>query len=209
MDAWKRDAELAKRDYAVALAAGNFDATAEAQARQSTAAAQLVALENSRYAIEEENRRLKEQPVQQQERQLTPQERFETYIGQFSARSQAYLRNHPEYAIDPRLNSRLIRAHSEAVDEAGIVPDSDAYFRFLDDRMVPPAQPGGAQAPRARGAPAAPVSRQPMNGNTSAVSGSVTLSPAEREAARISGVSEIEYAKHMLAAEAAGHIVRH
>lgn len=212
IDAFRRDAELAKRDYAVALAAGNFEAVAEAQAKNARAEAQIVQLENGKAALEDQARQAKamqeQQALQQtQQRQQTPSERFDAYIAQFSPRAQQYLRQHPEYATDERLNRRLLRAHGEAVDEQQLVPDTDAYYRFLDDRMAPAAQRTTVPSVGGRGAPAAPVSRQPING--SSVTGTVTLSPAEREAARIAGISEVEYAKQMLAAEAMGEIVRH
>jgi hypothetical protein len=216
IDAFQRDSEIAKRDYAVALSTGNFDGVAEAQTRIARAQAQIVQLESGKYQLEEQAKQYQQQAeIRQQQvaqpRSQTPNERFETYVAQFSPRSQAYLRTHPEYATDQKLNNRLLRAHGEAIEEQGLIPDTDAYFQYLDDRMNPvtrqPNQPFQQPRPPAyRGAPAAPVSRGSDGGRGGT---SITLSPAEREAARISGVSETKYAEHLLALEAAGEIVRH
>ena len=212
IDGARRDTEIAKRDQAAALAAGNFEGFAEAQQRVSRAEAQIVQLESYKYTLEQQGQQQRQQAEwqaqqAQQPRSQTPSERFEEYVGQFSPRSQAYLRSHPEYATDSRLNSRLLRAHGEAVEDEGIIPDTDAYFQFLDQRMAPVTQRSAAVP--GRRAPAAPVSRQPVNGSSLGGGGSVILSPAEREAARMSGISDIEYAKQMLALEAIGQIVRH
>lgn len=208
IDAFKRDGEIAQRDYAAALSSGNFEASAEAQRKIARSEAQLVSLENGKAALEDQARQLKEQGEQrQQPRAQTPNERFEGYVSRFTPRAQAYLRQHPEYAMDDRLNRRLLRMHGEATDDMGLVPDTDAYFKFLDERMSGEAVvlPVTTQ-PQRRQVPAAPVSRQPQTG---AVNGSVTLSPAEREFARISGLSDVDYARHMLAEQAAGNISRH
>lgn len=213
IDAFKRDGEIAQRDYASALAAGDFAASAEAQRKIARSEAQLVSLENGKAALEDQARQHKEQSEArvQQPRQQTPNERFEGYVSRFTPRAQAYLRTHPEYALDDKLNRRLLRAHGEATDEQGLVPDTDAYFKFIDDRMQPNAQAiivdTTNHQPVRRQAPAAPVSRQPVNSTPSATS--VTLSPAEREFARISGMSDVEYARQMLSAQAEGLIVRH
>lgn len=212
IDAFRRDTELAKRDYAIALSNGNFDQVAEAQSRLARSEAQIVQLENGKAALEQQAEQWKVQQEQQaqqpQQRQQTPSERFEGYVAQFSPKAQQYFRAHPEYATDERLNRRLLRAHGEAVDDEGLVPDTDAYYRFLDDRMAPATQPQQRVPGNHRGGPPpAPVSRQPIGGDS--LSGTVTLSPAEREAARISGLSDVEYAKQMLTLQAAGEITRH
>lgn len=213
IDAFRRDSELAKRDYATALANGDFNQVADAQTRLARAEAQIVQLENGKAQVEQQIENWKAQQAQQQQqpqqRAMTPSERFDTYIGQFSPKAQQYLRQHPEFATDERLNRRLLRAHGEAVDEQGIVPDTEAYYRFLDDRMAPAVQaPERQRASSYRASPpAAPVSRQPTS--SGGYTGTVTLSPAEREAARIAGVTEVEYARQMLTAEAAGEITRH
>jgi len=214
IDAYRRESELARRDFAQSAAMQNWDALAEAQARMSRADAQVVQLETAKAQLEEQAQQYKlqqEQRTQQpQQRQYTPQERFDQYISQFSPRAQQYLRQHPEYATDERLNRRLIRMHGEAVDEQGLTADSEDYYRFLDQRMSesqPPEQRTRNVPARQQQPYSAPVSRGSVNGARSA--NSVTLSPAEREAARISGVSEVEYAKQMLELEAAGQIVRH
>jgi hypothetical protein len=56
IDAFNRESELAQRDYATALATGNFEASADAQKRMARTEAQLVQLEAGKAAMEEQAR---------------------------------------------------------------------------------------------------------------------------------------------------------
>jgi phage I-like protein len=120
--------------------------------------------------------------------------------------SAQWLQNNRDNLKDPRSFRIMARAHEDAVDH-GIIPESDEYFRFVESRLgfskgeTAPPEPAmsAAAAPvqRRQSPPAAPVSRQPStsSGNKPHV---VKLTPEQREAARISGVTEEEYARQMI-----------
>jgi hypothetical protein len=95
----------------------------------------------------------------------------------------------------------MIAAHNIAVAD-GIAPDTDEYFQTVESVVFKKApEPAAAEddddpmasaakvAPARQAAPpAAPVSRGTPNGR------GVRLSPAEREAAEMAGMTEQEYA---------------
>jgi hypothetical protein len=101
-------------------------------------------------------------------------------------------------------------AFHHAALKAGLADTSPEYFQFLETQLAalkaaPPSPPQPTpqfQPPPAAKPPkplyGAPVSREVPTSNGSRPTGKVTLSPAEVEAARISGISAEEYAKEKL-----------
>lgn len=69
-----------------------------------------------------------------QERPKSQDEAIEQYIGQFKPRSQGWLRAHPECVTDRNLNQKVINADKLAI-RAGLEPESDEYFDFIDEKM--------------------------------------------------------------------------
>ncbi len=131
----------------------------------------------------------------------TAEERFEQYVGQFPKDSQAWLREHPEYVKDERLNKRLQAAalewdaegkqlHTsefiEALDKKFFKKEEAVIEEEDDDTEEVEVEPEPAKPVKtvAKSTPAAPVSR-----STSPARGSdkksmrVSLTNAERESA--------------------------
>ena len=193
IDRVKETSTQIKVALAEAMRAGDFDAAAELQSQMSDNAAKLLQLENGKAAMEAQPKPQAPKPVQ-----LDP---VEALAAQLTPRSATWVRAHPECARDPKLYAKMIAAHNIAVAD-GIAPDSDEYFQTVESVVFKKApEPAPAEddddpmasaakiAPARQAAPpAAPVSRGTPNGR------GVRLSPAEREAAEMAGMTEQEYA---------------
>jgi hypothetical protein len=115
-----------------------------------------------------------------------------------------WLAAHPEVTRDQRLGARVHLAHLDAI-HAGFEQDSEPYWRFVNERYSGAADPAPelVAAPAHRPRVSAPVSRSvPGSRNADAdlagLRGRIELTPQEREAAKISGVSEREYAQQKI-----------
>ena len=96
----------------------------------------------------------------------------------------------------------MARAHEDAVD-FGIVPESDAYFQFFENRLgisnkrssipeVDSVMSDASSAKQRRSSPpSAPVSRNPIDSPQRP--GVIRLTPEEVEAAKISGITPLQY----------------
>lgn len=184
-----------KDNLKAAWAAQDFDAAADIQQAMAEAAANLLQLRNGLT-------QMKAKPKQPEPRAADPVEAYAAAIEKGgSPQSAAWVRQHPDYARDPRLNRKLVRAHEDAVEDGHRI-DTPEYFAYVENRLGlnqpirrPETEPevmSEAAAPaRVRTAPpAAPVTRGAPRGGVS------TLSAAEREAAEISGISLEDYAKN-------------
>jgi hypothetical protein len=122
----------------------------------------------------------------------------------------AFLRQHGDLIDHPH----LCRTASGLAAQEGHAPDSDAHreatlrhFRSLQAQaqpaLEPPqlfqAPPPPPPEPSRASIVSAPVSRGEIGGYREPSPSSVRLSGEEREIARASGISEVEYAKHKLA----------
>ena len=193
IDRVKETSTQLKAALAEAMRAGDFDAAAELQSQMSDNAAKLLQLENGKAAMEAQPKPQAPKPIQ-----LDP---VEALAAQLTPRSATWVRAHPECARDPKLYAKMIAAHNIAVAD-GIAPDSDEYFQTVESvvfkKAPEPAPAEDDDDPMAAAAkvaparqlapPAAPVSRGTPNGR------GVRLSPAEREAAEMAGMTEQEYA---------------
>lgn len=202
----RRDSAMARRAYAEALAASDYERAAEIQEAMADNVAKLRQLENGRIALEE---RLKNPPPPPKPQNVDP---VEALASQLSPRSAAWVRAHPEYATSQAKFNKMIGAHQMAVSD-GIVPDSDEYFEAIENllghrKAAPPPAPAPveetdedamstAAKPVARKAP--PPAAPPSRGSGSG-SNTMRLTAAQREAAAISGLTEEEYAKNLMAA---------
>jgi hypothetical protein len=211
IDSVKRSNEMMKRDYAMAMSAGDYETAAEVQSNMSLNNAKLLQLENGRAALEQ---RLANPPKPQPE---APQDPVEAIAGQLSPRSAAWVRAHPECVRDKRLYMKMIGAHNIAVAD-GFVADSDEYFAEIERQMGYRKPQTAVQAeedeeptsmaakPMARKAPppAAPSSRAASNGTGGR--NTVTLTREEREIAGMMGMTPEEYAKNKVALKKEGKI---
>ena len=182
-----------KAALAEAMRAGDFDAAAEMQWQVSDNVAKLLQLENGKAAMEAQPKPQAPKPIQ-----LDP---VEAFAAQLAPRSATWIRAHPECVRDPKLHAKMVAAHNIALAD-GIAPDTDEYFQAVESVIFKKApEPAAAEddddpmasaakvAPARQAAPpAAPVSRGTPNGR------GVRLSPAEREAAEMAGMTEQEYA---------------
>lgn len=201
LDFVKNERATLKSAYSQALAAGDFDAASEINDRIADLAAKILDLENGKAAMEAQ--------AQQQPRGM-PQggDVVEQFASRLTPRSAAWVRAHPDYVRDPRLNQKMIAAHQMAVAD-GIQADTDEYFDYVEDvlRIKGQAHRSGdddeamsaaAKPAQRRSSPAAaPVSRSAMSSDGSRPN-VVTLTAEEREFATMNGQTPEEYARNKL-----------
>lgn len=170
----EREKDNAKRALKEAMEKGDFDGVISAQEQLAEHTYALKQLKEGKRALEQ----------RASQRSAAPStDPVETYISQFTPRSQNYLRQNIDFVKDPAKNKRLVAAHYEAEAE-GLAADSDAYFEFLDAKLKPAAVEKTETRQSRRSTPAAPVSRG--NDLSSGGSGSerkVKLTPNEARAA--------------------------
>lgn len=205
-----QESESAQRDLQIALENANYPDVAKAQARIATAAAKLLQLEQAKAAIDAHA----VQALQQDRVDVSrPADPTESFLTKFSPRTQGWLRGHRELIVTtngaPTLNPKVMSLHYAALGE-GITPESDEYFAYIDQGLAPKKaqdEDDHEDAPPQRRAPvSAPVSRDPPGGNQRP--SRVRLTAAEVEAARLSGISEADYAANKLALVAEGKLGR-
>lgn len=211
IDSVNRTNTMLKRDYAAAMAAGNFEQAAEIQSQMSINGAKLLQLENGKAALSE---KLKNPPQQRQEQSVDP---VEAIASQLSPRSAAWVRAHPECVNDKRLYMKMIGAHNIAVAD-GFVADTDEYFTEIekqlgyrkpqtavqaDDEEEPTSM---AAKPMAKKAPPPPAPSSRTASNGSGGKNTVTLTREEHEMAGIMGMTPEEYAKNKVALKKEGKL---
>ena len=183
----------AKARYAQAMAEGDWTKAADVQQEMADLSVKKQRLEEGRNALETEIERAKEAPAR------TPADPVQGFIDQLPPEQRAWANDHKEWFQTPAKNAKVVAAHYEAVTDEGLREGSKQYFDFIERRLGLKADPGISQQ-RQPSAPAAPVSRASTsmaNGSRTNNGGKFRLSPAEVEAARISGVSNIEYYQGM------------
>lgn len=203
----QRDIDLMKDKYAESMAVGDYNKAAELQAAMSSNAAKLLQLENGKSALEA---KAKEASVRGQERYSDP---VEAFASQLSPKSADWVRKHPQFVTDSRLNQKMIAAHNLAMAD-GYEADSDDYFaaieetlkirkqpqREVEDTSGSPLSSASKPAQRSVQPPPAPVRGGGTRSNV------VRLTRAEAEIAKTFGMTEQEYAKHKLALEKEGKL---
>jgi hypothetical protein len=205
IDTVKAETDRLEADYATALQDGDYAGAAKIQRSMTENVAKLQTLEGGRLHLEKEAKKPPPKPQVDIVEQLASQ-----VADAGSPRAATWVRQHPQYARDPRLNRQMIRAHEDAVDE-GIAPDTDRYFEYVENKLglreraeesvsVAAEQVGARTAP-----PAAPVGRGASNGPSSNPN-TVRLSAAEREIAAMNGMTEREYAVQKLALQKEGKL---
>lgn len=202
------EADRAQGDLVTAISAGDPAAQAEAQRRLAKSEARIAQLEDAKGAIESRREEAKTRPAPAE----SAQSRIDAIQG-LTSRQRDWLSQHPELVTDTNENARVGVYHGDAV-KAGHRVDSDAYYQFLEERLgfrrpAPPVRQESELEPErepttARRSPpmSAPVSRDAPNLSTGrARPREITLSPEQRDAARISGVDDLTYAKGVLELE--------
>lgn len=212
-------AESAKRRYQSALDAGDSAGITEANAVLNEAIARKLLLESHKASLgttERPSQTTTGRVEAQQQNQIS--DPVERYIADKSPRVQGWLRKHTDCVTDQRMNNKTVAAHYEAVAE-GHVPETDAYFDFLDRKLGFAAQPATepaavrtvsepadppARKPAQRQAPpAAPVSRESPR-DQQLGNGRIYLTRSEIETAESLGLSPAEYGKRKAAMQKQG-----
>lgn len=169
----------------------------EAIRRLTVAQTRLIQLEDGKAALEAQIEWVKKNPQKQQS--ATPATLNE-YIDQMPALNQAqksWLKDHPEYMQDQTKNTLLSAAHIQS-QQKNLVAGSPKYFRFIEealglreseDEEMEDSKPQNISAPPSREPPRSDGNRAPNR---------ITLTPAQREAARASGISDVDYARNLL-----------
>jgi hypothetical protein len=195
IDSVRRDQEILKANLRDAMAIGDYDKAADLQEQMASNITNLRQLERG---FEEMKQQSRVQPQASQPRDLT----VDTLIEQVTPRSAEWLQRNREHLPDQRSIRVMARAHDDAVD-FGIAPESDAYFQFVENRLgisskrnsipeVDAVMSDASQSKQRRSSPpSAPVSRNPIDSPQRP--GVIRLTPAEVEAAKISGITPLEY----------------
>lgn len=203
IDTVNRDIELLSQAHTYALQSGDFDRATKIQREMSANEAKLLQLNNGKEAMENAPR--------PPEPQMAPLDPVEDFANRLSPRSADWVRKHPEFVRDPRLNAKMIAAHNLAVAD-GIPTDTDDYFAAIEETLKVTPKPVqndtddqyAAKAVRRRDA--APAAAPANRGDQSRSSNVVRLSAAEREMAEMMGMKPEDYAKNKVALKKEGKI---
>ena len=201
IDTVNRDLELLGQAHTYALQSGDFDRATKIQREMSANEAKLLQLNNGKEAMENAPR--------QPEPQMAPLDPVEDFASRLSPRSADWVRKHPEFVRDQRLNAKMIAAHNLAVAD-GIPTDTDEYFDAIEETLKVTPKPVQAEtddqyaAKAVRRRDAAPAAAPANRGGQSASSNVVRLTAAEREMADMMGMKPEDYAKHKVALKKEG-----
>jgi hypothetical protein len=197
----RRDQEILKANLRDSMAIGDYDKAAELQEQM---AANITNLRQLERGFEEMKQQPRIQPQAPPPGELT----VDSLIDRVTPRSAEWLKKNRDALPDARSIRVMARAHEDAVDY-GIAPESDAYFQFVENRLgisstrrsipeVDDVMSSAASSKQRRsGPPSAPVSRQPID-SPNHRPGVITLTAAEVEAARISGITPQEYYRNKM-----------
>lgn len=197
----RRDQEILKANLRDAMSIGDYDKAAELQEQMAGNITNLRQLERG---FEE----MKQQPRMQPQAQAPSELTVDTLIDRVTPRSAEWLQRNRNALPDARSIRVMARAHEDAIDY-GIAPESDAYFQFVENRMgitstrrsIPEVDnvmsDASSSKQRRSTPPSAPVSRQPID-SPNHRPGVITLTAAEVEAAKISGITPQEYYRNKM-----------
>ncbi len=195
----KRDDEILTAHLRNAMEVGDYDKAADIQRTLAGNANKLVELERGYQDL----RNTPPPPPVQQTSSNGPN--VDDIIQKVTPRSAEWLKENRKHLPDARSIRIMARAHEDAVDY-GMIPESDQYFRFVEDRLGigkkkdsyerDDAMSGASKATKNRQSPpSAPVTRQPVGESNRP--GVIRLTAEQVEAAKISGISPQEYYKLM------------
>jgi hypothetical protein len=119
--------EKQQREYAEALAAGDFDKASEVQFAMSETASKLLAVSGHKTQLEAQAK----QPVPANDLAS----RKEQILSTVSAPTAAWLRDHDKYFEDPEYNALVLAGHHSALAKK-ITPDTPEYFAHVEKVMA-------------------------------------------------------------------------
>jgi hypothetical protein len=194
------EAEAAQNDIARASEASDAKTVADASRRLARAESRLAQLEDGKMALEAQKSREARQAKEFAERPPAPpqQQTPEQFIDQMPnlmPSQRDWLKQHQELITNTNKNLRLQGAHAEAID-LQLQPGTQKYFDHLEMRLGY-KRPEEEEEDERAVTMSAPPSRQATNPSTgrAEVPNRITLDPEQREMARLSGISELEYAR--------------
>lgn len=173
---------------------------AEADRKMARAEARLMQFEDAKASLEERRERMTK-AAQEQKTQPQQPTTWEEYIDTLQGINQAqrnWLKNHLEFMQDGPKGRKLGVAHDEAI-AAKLSPGSDEYFKFIEENLglrQRESDPEDEPARESSVVVSAPVSREPPTPSGQRTT-RITLTPAQREAAKSAGISEVEYAQQL------------
>lgn len=202
------EADKAQMDIESAISIGDHKGQAEAYRRLARAESDLAKLTDGKAYLEQEQKKASEQ----HQKQASSGDRLDNTNLPDTAKN--WLRSHPDYLTDPRKNAKIQALHWDILDE-GHEAFSKNYFDSMEVHLGLKAKPPKAEPDdeededeveqpsrdAKRGSVvSAPVSREGTLGNRNRPSSprDVNLTKAQREAARMTGVTETEYAKQLI-----------
>lgn len=195
------EAEAAQRDIESAVSLGDVKAQAEAYRKLAKAETALARLEDGKTALEEETKRIETAPKPQP---INDPVEIALQSSNMPASGKNWIRAHPEYITNPKKNAKINSLHFDVIDE-GHEPYSPEYIESMEThlgmREAPKKDEQVEETPvqpqQRNSIVSAPVSREVPTSKPGERSGKTTLTVAQREAAKISGVTEAEYAKQL------------
>jgi hypothetical protein len=200
----KREKELVKQNLADAHASQDFNRVAELQDALAKHNSDLNDLQRGQKAMKQEAEKASRQqdysaPAQQQG------ELIDQIAASVTPRSASWINANRDALNNEKTIKKMFRAHEDAVDD-GLNPDSDEYFRYIENRLGFEGDGAAPKAQKRSAPPAAPVSRggDGMGSRPNVV----RLSPEQREMAEMMGMTDQEYARNLLALEKEGKINR-
>jgi len=196
------EAETAQRDIEMATQLGDGKAQAEAYRRLARAETKILTLEQGKEAIERE---IKERPKYEPK----PQQQDALDSTALPPLAKTWLREHPEYLHNPEKNAEIQYLHWKVVAE-GLQPYSQPYFERMEERLgmrgsLEPEDDEELEVSEEEKptqtrkiAYSAPPSREVPKASGQRDTGRITLTAAQKEAAKIAGVSEADYAVQLM-----------
>ena len=209
----KATVEKALSDLRNAENSGDTDSKIEATGRLVSAQGDMGKFEAGIAEIQAKRRELRDErdklrkavpdqqqaQVQSQQPQQPQRKTVEELAASLPVAEAEWLRQHRDYVEDPTKFSRLSSASQVAYNE-GLQVGNPAYIPRVEEVMEF-LNGGGRAAPEPvkRSPPvSAPVSREVPSASGARAQSKVTLTAAQREAAKDSGVTEAEYARQLV-----------
>ena len=202
LTAAQAEAERAAQDVEVAGNNSDFKALADAQRRLARSEARIDKLEDGKFELEARVRAEKAAPkVEPKVETIHQQPTIDQVIDSWKLPeiTTKYLKANPGYVADPAKLGALKYWNDKAA-KTGLTVHSQAFIDYVDQKMkledAPVKEEPKEEKQERTNIVSAPVSREvPSGGTGNRSNGKVTLSAEEKEFARISGVTEVEYAK--------------
>jgi hypothetical protein len=196
--------DSAKTAMAIAGQTQDWQAMAEAQERIAEAKTRLIQLTDAKAGLADRAERAKQAQTQYYQQPYSIDQQIDAM--NISYPQKQWFKRHPDVLQDDYKRTKVGMAHYEAINH-GLTQDSPDYFDAVDvymgykqppkveeeDDDVPAPLPQSVSAPVSREAPSAATGRPTTT--------RITLTAAQREAARDAGVDEITYARGLLELE--------